>query len=128
VTVRPGGELDVEGATLSGSLSTSKAALLRICAASLSGPVKATAGSGSVVIGEGTPGCSANTFYGSLTVKGNAAGVLIDENAFHASVKVTGNAGATVTNNTIAGSLTVTGNSGAVVDRPNEVEGRAKLQ
>jgi hypothetical protein len=26
------------------------------------------------------------------------------------------------------GSLTVTGNSGTIVDRPNEVEGRAKLQ
>jgi hypothetical protein len=31
VTVKPGGALAVDGATLSGSLSASKAALLRIC-------------------------------------------------------------------------------------------------
>jgi hypothetical protein len=129
VTVKPGGALDVEGATLSGPLSSKGAALLRICGASLAGPVKATGGSGAVVIGEGTAGCSASTFYGALTVSANTAGVLVDGNAFHASVKVTNNAaGTTVTDNAVAGSLTVKGNSGTVVDRPNEVEGRAKLQ
>jgi hypothetical protein len=129
VTVKPGGALDVEGATLSGPLTSKGAALLRICGASLAGPVKASGGSGAVVIGEGNAGCSADTFYGALTLTTNSAGVSIDGDAFHASVKVTDNAaGTTVTNNTIAGSLTVKGNTGTVVDRPNEVEGKAKLQ
>jgi hypothetical protein len=129
VTVKAGGKLDVEGATLSGSLSASKAALVRICGASVAGPLKLSGTSGSVLIGAGSPGCAGSTFYGTAAVKGNSGGVSIDEDMFHASVKVTGNAGGTtVTNNTVAGSLTVTGNSGTVVDRPNEVEGRAKLQ
>jgi hypothetical protein len=129
VTVKPGGALDVEGATLSGSLSASKATLLRICGASVAGPVKASAGSGSVVIGEGTSGCAASTFYGVLTASANLAGVSIDGDTFHASVKVKGNAaGVTVTNNAIAGSLTVEGNTGSVSDKPNEVEGSSKLQ
>jgi hypothetical protein len=34
----------------------------------------------------------------------------------------------TVTGNKIAGSLTVTGNTGTVVDTPNEVAGKQKLQ
>jgi hypothetical protein len=129
VTVKPGGALDIEGATLSGPLTSKGAALLRICGASLAGPVKASGGSGSVVIGEGTAGCSADTFYGALTASTNTAGVSIDGDVFHASVKVTNNAaGTTVTNNSVAGSLTVKGNTGTVVDHPNEVEGKSKLQ
>ena len=65
VTVRAGGALDIEGATLSGPLASKDAALLRICGASLAGPVKASGGSGAVVIGEGTAGCSADSFYGT---------------------------------------------------------------
>ncbi len=129
VTVKAGGKLDIEGATLSGSLSTSKAALVRICGASVSGPLKVSASTGPVVIGQGSSGCAASTFYGTAAVKGNTAGVTIEGDMFHASVKVTGNAGGTtVTGNMIAGSLTATGNSAPLVDRPNEVEGRAKLQ
>jgi hypothetical protein len=129
VTVKPGGALDVDGAALAGSLSASKGALLRVCGASVAGPVKATASSGAVIIGEGDAGCAASTFYGNVTVTNNTASVSIDGDVFHGSLKVKGNAaGTTVIDNTVAGALTVTGNSGTVVDTPNEVEGRAKLQ
>jgi hypothetical protein len=129
VVVKPGGALDVEGATISGTLSASGATLLRICGATLSGPVKALKGSGSVVMGEGTEACSSSSFAGTVTVKENKAGVLIDENTFSSSLKVLNNAGGTtVTNNTIAGSLIVTGNTGTVVDTPNEVEGKTKIR
>jgi hypothetical protein len=33
-----------------------------------------------------------------------------------------------VTNNTVAGGLTVKGNTGTVIDRPNSVSGRSKVQ
>ena len=129
VTVEPGGALDIEGATLSGSLKANGAALLRICAASVAGSASASNGSGPVVIGEGTSECSASTFSGAVKVEDNTAGVSIDGNVFGAVLKVTGNAGGTtVTNNTVAGSLTVTGNTGTVVDEPNEVAGKSKLQ
>jgi dienelactone hydrolase len=129
VTVKPGGALDVEGAALAGSLSAGKATLVRVCGASVSGAVKVSGASGSVVLGEGTAGCSADTFYGTVNVSSNTAGVSIFSDTFHGSLKVKGNAsGATVTDNLIAGSLLVKGNIGTVVDEPNEVEGSSKLQ
>jgi hypothetical protein len=129
VTVKPGGVLDIEGATLSGTLTSKGAGLIRICGASLSAPVNISGSTGSVVVGEGTPECSSSMFHGNVTIKSNAGGVLVEENTFHASLKVTGNQnGTTVTNNTVAGGLTVTGNSGTVTDKPNEVEGKSKLQ
>jgi hypothetical protein len=128
VTVRPGGALDIEGAKLSSSLSSSGASLLRICGASISGTVKATGGKGSVVLGEGTSECAGNTIHGTTTISGNSHGVTIDENAFGGSLKVTGNSGGTyVAHNTIAGGLTVTGNTGSVIDTPNTVKGKTKL-
>jgi Alpha/beta hydrolase domain len=129
VTVESGGALDIEGATLSGSLKANGATLLRICGASVANAVKASNGSGPVVIGDGTAGCSASTFSATVKLEGNAGGVLVDGNVFEAGLTVTGNSGGTtVTNNTVAGSLTVTGNTGTVVDKPNKVAGKSKLQ
>jgi hypothetical protein len=128
-TVRAGGALDIEGATLQGSLTATKAALLRVCGASIGGRLKVSGASGSVVIGEGTHECAANTISGLATVKENTAGVLIDGNAFGSSLSALNNAGGTtVTNNKVTGGLTVKGNTGSVVDKPNEVGGKSKLQ
>ena len=129
VTIKPGGALDLEGATISGALSSKEATLLRLCDAFVSGNLKALSGSGSVVIGEGNEACPSNRVRGTATIKANSAGVLIDENTFSASLSVINNAGgATVTDNAIAGGLTVKGNSGTVIDTPNEVEGKVKIQ
>jgi hypothetical protein len=129
ITVKPGGALDVEGAKVSGTLSSKGATVLRICGATLSGPVKASGGTGSVVLGEGNADCSSNTFNGGVTLTGNGAGVGVDGNTFSSALKVTNNAsGVTVINNGVAGNLTVTGNTGTVIDKPNEVEGKSKLQ
>jgi Alpha/beta hydrolase domain len=129
VVVKAGGALDVEGATLDGGLSAKQAALVRVCGATINGKLSVKESSGSVVIGEGTPGCSANTVSGKGSLSGNKAGVLVEGNVFQSSLKVTGNSGGvTVTNNKVAGSLTVTGNTGGVVDEPNEVGGKSKLQ
>ncbi len=135
VKVKAGGALDVEGATLTGSLTATGATGLRICGASVSGTVKVTASTGPVVIGDGTGECAANTFFGSATVKNNTAGVTIEgqgltgENVFHGALKVTGNdGGTTVANNEVHSSLTVKDNAEPVVDSPNTVEGKSKLQ
>ena len=128
VVVKPGGALDVEGATISGTLSSKGAALLRICGAKAA-KVTVTLSTGSVVIGEGNEECPPSTFGGVVTIKENKAGVLIDENVFSASLKVINNeGGTTVINNKIAGELIVKGNTGTVVDTPNEVEGKSKIQ
>ncbi len=129
VIVKAGGAIDVEGATVSGSLSAKGATFLRLCGATVSGPLKAVEGTGSVVIGEGSDTCPGNSLHGTVTVKANTAGVLIDENDFYSSLKVLNNGGGTtVTNNVISGGLTVKGNTGTVLDKPNEVEGTSKVQ
>jgi hypothetical protein len=129
VTVKPGGALDVEGATISGALTSNGATLLRVCAANVAGNLKAVSSTGSVVIGEGNEACSSSNLHGTVTVKTNKAGVLIDENVFFSALKVLSNAGGTtVIKNTIAGELIVKGNTGTVVDTPNEVEGKVKIQ
>jgi hypothetical protein len=129
VTVQPGGALDVEGATISGSLTAKEATLLRICDANVSSTLKAIGGSGSVVIGEGNEACGASNVHGTATVKANKAGVLIDENVFYSALKVLSNeGGTTVIDNTIAGEFIVKGNTGTVVDTPNEAEGKVKIQ
>ena len=88
-----------------------------------------TNSTGSVVIGEGNEECPPSKFGGVVTIKENKAGVLIDENVFSASLKVINNeGGTTVINNKIAGELIVKGNTGTVVDTPNEVEGKSKIQ
>lgn len=129
LVVKPGAALDIEGATVSGSLHATSAALLRICGANITGVTTAVKGTGSVVMGEGNAECPSNTFHGTTTIKENQAGVLIRKNTFLASLKVRKNAGGvTVIENTVAGELVVTGNTGTVVDQPNTVEGKSKLQ
>ncbi len=135
VKVKAGGAVDVEGATLSGGLATSKATVVRVCGASISGATKVVGTSGPVVLGQPGSECDASSFYGNVTVKSNADGVtiegsaLVEENMFHGNLMVSSNSGGvTVRNNSIAGSLTVKGNSGTVVDSPNAVEGKSKLQ
>ena len=124
------GELTVTpGAVISGSLTANKSALLRLCGARITGPVEAINGSGPVVIGEGTASCPGNTITGPVTVKGNTAGVKIIGNTVAGSLTVTGNAGGTtVIINSISKDLTITGNTGTVVDKPNTVKGKSKLQ
>jgi len=129
VVVKAGGALDVEGATISGSFSSSEASLIRVCDADVSATTKVIAGGGSVVIGEGNEACGSSSLHGTTTVKGNKAGVLIDGNVFYAALKVLNNeGGTTVINNKIAGELIVKGNTGTVVDTPNTVEGKSKIQ
>ncbi len=129
LTVKAGGAVDVEGATVSGALSANGATLVRVCGASISGATKVVNSTGSVVIGEGSPSCSASTLHGGVTIKANKASVLVDENSFGSMVNVQSNSdGVSITNNTIAGSLTVKNNTGTVHDEPNEVEGKSKLQ
>lgn len=129
VHLRPGGALDIEGAALESGLTAKKAALLRVCGASVAGTVAVKESTGALVIGEGTPGCAATTFAEAVAITGNAAGVLIDGNVLGSHLTVKENAGGTtVTDNKVSGKLTVTGNTGTVVDEPNEVKGKSKLQ
>jgi hypothetical protein len=135
VKVKAGGSIDVEGATLSGGLSTSKANVVRICGAAVFGATKVVGTKGPVTLGEEGGGCAASSFFGNVQAKSNTGGVtvegtaLVEENMFHGNLSVASNSGgATVRNNTVSGSLTVKANTGTVIDTPNTVEGKSKLQ
>jgi hypothetical protein len=109
VTVKAGGAFDTEGGRVSGRVTANGAARLLLCGARISGPVEATDGTGPVVIGG--PGCPGNTIAGPVTVKGNTAGVLIEENVIKGPLTVTGNSGGTqVSNNSVSGPVKVHGN------------------
>ena len=124
-----GGALDIEGATVKGSLHGNAPTLLRICGAKIEAATKVARASGTVVIGDPGHGCAADTLTKTAGLSSNHAGVTLNGDVFGAALKVTENAGgATVMNNKIAGGLTVTGNTGTVVDKPNEVKGKSKLQ
>jgi hypothetical protein len=135
VKVTGGASIDIQGATLSGGLTAKGASIVRVCGASISGPVKIKGSSGAVVLGDVAEECAASSFFGAVNVSSNTGGVriegraLVEENAFHGSLKVSGNGGGTtVVDNLIDGSLTVKGNTAPVTDMPNTVEGKAKLQ
>jgi hypothetical protein len=129
VTVKPGGALDVEGATLQSSLSATQSALVRVCGSSIGGSLRVNGSSGALVIGEGTSECEGNSVAAASIVKNASQGVTLEHNAFGATLRVIDNAGgAIVDHNKVTGSLTVLNNTGSVTDSPNEVGGRSKLQ
>jgi hypothetical protein len=127
IEVQSGGSLDVEGASTK-AIKASGASVIRICGAKTGG-VKVSGSSGPVVLGD-AEGCAGNTIaVGGVNLSANTAGVSVVANKVGGAVKVANNAGgATVTGNTIAKNLTVSGNSGTVVDAPNTVGGKSKLQ
>ncbi len=124
-----GGALDIEGATVKGSLHGNSPTLIRICGAKIEAATKISGASGTIVIGDPSHGCAADTATKSVVLSANHAGLTLVGDVFGAAVKATGNSGgATITTNKITGSLTVTGNTGTVTDKPNEVKGKSKLQ
>ena len=141
VTVQTGGALDIEGAQLAGPLAADSAAAVRICLGSISGPVRVTASTGFVLIGDAgdaVTGCGASTISGPVTLSGNLAGAQLGGNIIHGPVRLTGNSGGTspdtavpqVAANQISGPLACSGNTPAPTDdhQPNTVSGPASGQ
>jgi len=128
IEVQSGGVLDVEGAS-TGGIKASGASQIRICAATMSGAGKLTGTSGSVVVGD-EAGCAGSSFKSGLTVTAGSGAVTVIGDELGAKLTVTHNSGSatTVTHNTVGKALTVTGNSPTVIDTPNSVKGKTKVQ
>jgi hypothetical protein len=128
IEVQAGGALDVEGAS-AGGIKASGASAIRICAATLSGSSKITGTTGALTIGD-EAGCGGSSFKGGLTVSANAGSVTVIGNQVGAKLTVTNDTGdaTTVTHNTVGKAMTVTGNHGTVIDTPNSVKGKTKVQ
>jgi hypothetical protein len=127
VEVRPGGALDVNGASTK-AIKSSGATVVRICGATVTGGVKIIGSTGQVVLGDGAS-CAASSFAHAVTLTGNTGGQTVVGETIGAKLAVTGGAGGTtITNNTIIKGLLVSGNTGEVIDTPNTVGGRSKIQ
>ena len=109
LTIDAGASVDIEGATLHGPITGDGGGTLRICGSSHDGPLTVTNATGPVVVGGASAGCDRNTNQGAVDIENNTGGV-------------------NVQGNTINSSLTVLGNGGTVVDSPNSVSGKKKLQ
>jgi uncharacterized repeat protein (TIGR01451 family) len=88
----PGASLDLEGATVVGSVDLVGAANFRMCGSS-AGPVTVTLAMGFVVIGDPAGGCAPNTVIGLLTLLGNTHGVQVIGNTVGGVVVALGNSG-----------------------------------
>ncbi len=128
IEVQAGGALDVEGAH-TGQIKASGASVIRVCGASVAGASKIAGTTGPVTIGD-EAGCAGSTFATTVNVSGNAGDVSVIADTIDGKLTVSSNTGATTTvvHNTIAKALTVTGNTGTVIDTPNTVGGKSKLQ
>jgi len=128
IEVQSGGALDIEGAS-TGGIKASGASTIRVCGASINGASKITGTSDAVVIGD-EAGCAGSSFKSGLTLSANADTVAVEGNQLGAKLTVTHDTGdaTTVTHNTVGKALTVTANSGTVIDTPNAVKGKTKVQ
>lgn len=95
------GALDIENSTIRGAVTASNGTGVRICGSTTSSET-VTGQTGSVVIGDPSNNCAANTINGSVTASSNHAGGSIIGNTVHGNV--------TTPNNVPA--FTVSGNHG----------------
>ncbi|MEA2301726.1 MAG: hypothetical protein QOE44_2261, partial [Solirubrobacteraceae bacterium] len=94
ILVKPGGALDVEGATITGSIGASQGAgAVRICGSSIAGAVSATGASGLVLVGDPADGCAPNVIGGALDVQNNTHGVEAIDNTVGGAILTGGNSG-----------------------------------
>jgi hypothetical protein len=110
ITVKAGGALDLEGATISGSLRATGAAAVRLCGSSLSN-VSISGTTGLVLIGgdAATGPCAGNLISGAVSLTGNGGGVEFNSNTVTGSLVITGNTGSLPPPD--AGPVHVTGNT-----------------
>jgi hypothetical protein len=94
VIVKPGGALDVEGATISGAIgATEGAGEIRVCGSTIGGAVDVKNSGGLVLVGDPADGCAPNTIGGALDVQNNTNGVEAIDNTVGGAILTDGNSG-----------------------------------
>jgi len=115
VTVQSGGELFVNGATISGGVHATNPAAVSICDARINGSLSVSDAQDPVLIGEPASGdCPGNRITESVSLTSNHAGTDFSGNRVGGSVTATGNVGGFMFGdfapNSISGSVTTSGN------------------
>lgn len=93
IIVAPGASLDVEGASVRGSIGAVSPNAIRICGSS-AGSIAVSRATGFVLIGDPGHGCAANTVDRLLVAVFNLGGLVVTDNTVGAGVLAAGNAGA----------------------------------
>ena len=93
VTVKAGGSLHVDAATVNGPVTSTGAASIRICGSTVDGPVSVTASTGLVTVGDADGGCAGNALRGPVKVDDNADGARVSNNHISGPLEVLGNNG-----------------------------------
>jgi hypothetical protein len=120
ITISAGGSLEVVGGSITGPIRITSPGAVRLCGATIAGPLSISADASSIVIGDGTPGCAANTITGPVTLTNDTGGITMIGNTVDGPLSISGSSGGiVVTGNTITGPLKLSGNTGSVVSSPN---------
>lgn len=90
ISIGHGAQLDVENSVLSGSISTGGAGGVRICGSTLAS-IAVAGSTGSVLIGDPSNNCAANTISGNLTAANNTGGGAVIGNTIGGSWVVANN-------------------------------------
>jgi Big-like domain-containing protein/YDG domain-containing protein len=93
VDVRPGGSLTIDnGSTVTGSVSASSPASVRICASTINGSVSVSGATGPVVVGDPINACPGNVIGSTVSLNNNHGGVAVGGNRIGGGLNCAGNA------------------------------------
>jgi len=138
VTVKPGGALTLNGATVNGGVNATGATALQLCGSNINGGVSASGTTGFVMIGdgadEGSPGCGPNSVSGGLTLTNGTGSFEVGKNSITGGATFSGNSGSgpfgqdgtpEIEGNTITGGLSCGTNAPPPTPggQPNAVKG-----
>lgn len=128
LNVGTGSSLDIEGAKVNGPITSVKSNVVRICAATVSGPVTLTYDTGAVVIGDGAS-CAGSKVTNALTLTGDTGGSSVIGATVTGPLTLSGDTGGeTLNSNNVANALTVQSSSGGLTANSNTVSGPFTLE
>ncbi|HWH12159.1 MAG TPA: Ig-like domain repeat protein [Solirubrobacteraceae bacterium] len=95
IVVHGGASLDLEGASVNGSVSaTGGSGVIRVCNSTISGTVDIKSQTGLVIVGDpGDASCAPNSIGGSLILQSNTGGVEAINNRVTGAISTSGNSG-----------------------------------
>jgi hypothetical protein len=128
LNVGTGSSLDIEGAKVNGDIYSVKSNIVRVCAATISGPVTLTYDTGKVLIGDGSS-CAGSKVSNAVTLTGDTGGSQVIGATISGPLTLSGDTGGeTLNNNTVNNALTVQSSSGGLTANGNIVSGPFTLE
>jgi len=123
-----GSSVDIEGAKINAPITSVSSNLVRICGATVSGPVTLSFDTGAVVIGDGAT-CTGSKITSALTLTADTGGSSVIGATVSGPLTLSGDTnGETLNSNTVTSALTVQNSSGGLTANSNNVSGPFTLE